>query len=133
MPNNSVFVERALEQIDVKLDEIADFIFSKSQESIVIQGISDEGTLLQSGNIERDFLHKRIVYHAVHAAPIEFGTFPHMPPVKPLQAWAKRKLGIREPENKSVGWAIAKTIEKEGMSPKPFLRPALEQAVNKYG
>lgn len=133
MPNNSKFTEMALEAVNSKLDEIADFIFSTSQDNIVIQGISDQGILLQSGNVEREFLHKKIVYSAAHSKPIEFGSEPHMPPVKPLKGWSKRKLRKTGKEINSVAWAVAMKIKKEGTNPQPFLRPALEQAVVKYG
>lgn len=41
-----------------------------------------------------------------------------MPPVKALERWAKKK-GLN-------AWAVAKSIEKKGIKPKPFLTDALE-------
>lgn len=36
------------------------------------------------------------------------------PPIKPLQDWVERKLGISKDESLGVAFAIAKKIEKEG-------------------
>ncbi len=126
--NEERIKEIILKEADAYLDEIADFIFTESQENIVKKGAIDEGTLLKSGNINRKFLEKEIVYSAPYAAFVEFGTEPHMPPVEPLEQWAKRKLG-----QEGIGWAIAKKIAKEGTEPKPFLRPAIDAAKAKYG
>ena len=126
--NEEAKAEKAiLEKTDKKLDEIIDFIFSKSQENIVRKGAMNSGHLLHSGNVQRAFLNKTITYSAPYATYVEFGTEPHMPPVEPLEQWAQKKLG-----EKGLGWAIAKKIAKEGTEPKPFLRDAIDQARFKY-
>jgi len=114
------------EVLDKALDLIADEIFSLSQENIIKNGSFDQGTLLRSGNVIRNKLEKIIVYSVPYAAAVEFGSAPHMPPVDPLIGWVGRKLGKAGKEGKSIGWAIAKKIEKEGIQAKPFLRNALE-------
>jgi len=124
--------EGVLNKADSILDEIADFIFSKSQEIIVAKGAVDEGTLLKSGNVTRKFLEKEVVYTAPYAAFVEFGTDPHMPPVGPLIDWSRRKLGLNEQEAKKTAWAIAKKIAKEGTEPVSFMRSAVEEARAKY-
>ncbi len=48
---------------------------------------------------------------------LEFGTPPHMPPVKDLEGWAERKLG-----DKKLAWALAIHIKKFGTKPFPFIR-----------
>lgn len=60
-----------------------------------------------------------------YAAAMEFGASPHMPPVEPLIQWARRH-GMKNPRR--AGWALAKHIEKDGMDPHPFIRPALRDA-----
>jgi hypothetical protein len=121
-----------LEKADAKLDEIADFLFSKSQENIVEMEIIDEGTMLKSGYVNRAFLEKEVGYSAPYSAHLEFGTDPHFPPIEPIQAWAKRKLGLTDEEAKKAAWAICKTIEKEGSEPRPFFRDAIEATKSKF-
>ncbi|WP_457556329.1 hypothetical protein [Candidatus Pyrohabitans sp.] len=118
---NEGVAEEWLEKLDAGLDDLADFIFERSQE-LVAQQSTDTGALLKSGRVERGFLKKEVVYDAAYAAFIEYGTEPHMPPVEPLKRWAKRH-GMDE----KAGWAIAMKIKKEGTEPKPFLRPAFDE------
>ena len=126
--------QEILEAIDRQLDEVVDFIFTKSQLNIQNLGIIDEGTLLKSGNINRKFLDKEIVYTVPYADSIEFGRVPgFMPPVEPIKGWIKRKLGIRnEAEVNKISWAIAQDIKKNGTDPRPFLTPAINEARVKY-
>lgn len=49
-----------------------------------------------------------------YAVPVEMGTRPHMPPVQPLEDWARYKLGLSEAEAKSVGFLVARKIAREG-------------------
>ena len=89
-------------------------------------GAFDRGGLSKSGHvIKNKDLEREVVFGgklAPYAAYIEYGTAPHHPPVAPLIAWAKRNK-FKNPKN--VAWAIAKKMEKEGTSPKPFLRQAV--------
>lgn len=121
-------VEQIEERIDEFLDELVDEIFSRSQENLTKNKSIDTGFLRNSGNVNRKFLDKEIVYKAPYAASIEYGTDPHMPPVDALKGWSRRKLG-----NEKAAWAVAKKIAKEGTDPKPFLRPAIETTLQKVG
>lgn len=127
--------EQLLKAVDRKMDEIADNIFANSQQNIVKKKIVDRGLLLQSGNVNREFLDKEIVYPVPYAKPIEYGRNPgSMPPVNSLKGWVKRKFGITdETENNNIAWAIAMDIKKNGLMPRPFLRPAIEAAKIKFG
>lgn len=118
--------------IDSWLDTVADRIFQLSQENIVQKEIVDEGTLLKSGNVNREFLHKQIVYSVPYADVIEFGRLAgSMPPVEPIKGWVLRK-GITRDEKEagSIAWAIAQDIKNNGLMPRPFLGPAIEQVKN---
>ena len=122
-----------LDAVDVKLDEVADIIFTESQENIVNKGIVDEGTLLKSGNVIRSFLKKEIIYSVPYADSIEFGRLPGtMPPTEPLKGWIRRKLGVKdEKEVNRIAWAIAMDIKKNGTDPRPFLQPAIQSAIRR--
>lgn len=54
-----------------------------------------------------------------YAAPVEFGSRPHMPPVDALKLWAKRVLG-----DERLAWPVALGIAEHGTRPQPFLMPA---------
>lgn len=117
-----------IKAIDEKMDEIVDDIFAKSQSNIVDKKIIDEGTLLKSGNINRDLLSKQIVYSVPYADSIEFGRLPgSMPPVEPIKNWVRRKLRITDDKRvNSIAWAISQDIKINGTEPRPFLGPAIE-------
>lgn len=123
-----------LKVIDSKMDEIVDDIFANSQQNIVNNSIIDEGTLLKSGNINRQFLNKQIVYSVPYADTIEYGRLPgSMPPIESIKGWVRRKLGINDDkEITRIAWAISKDIEKNGTQPRPFLTPAIDSARIKY-
>jgi len=119
--------EGFLKEIDKKMDEVIDMIFAKSQENLIRDGKVDTGTLLKTANINRSFLKKEIIYPANYAESVEYGRARgSMPPVEPIIRWVKRKLAKSDKEAKSLGWAIAKSIEKRGIAASPFLRPAAE-------
>lgn len=123
-----------LQEIDKLMDNFANRVFQISQEKLVNDGKIDTGTLMKTANVERSFLRKKIVYPAKYASDVEFGrTAGTMPPVEPLQKWARRKLGVDEKKAKGLGWAIAVTIKKRGVLPSPFLQPAIEQAKAEFG
>ena len=64
-----------------------------------------------------------------------------MPPVKPIEAWIKRKNipvppAFKKPEN--FAWAIAKSIAKKGFKPpgypqKPFIEESIRNAAANFG
>lgn len=49
-----------------------------------------------------------------------------MPPVKPLQEWIRRKKLVGDDGKPLSAWAVAKSIEKKGIKPNPFLTDALD-------
>lgn len=49
-----------------------------------------------------------------YAPAVEEGTRPHMPPVEPLAAWARQKLGVSGREATRAAWAIARKIARVG-------------------
>lgn len=118
--------EKFEKEISKELRRVADEIFTKSQENIINNGTSNEGFLLKSGNVIKvSELHYRIVYAAPYAEFVEFGTGPHMPPVSAIERWVRLKLQKGD-KSRSIAWAIAKGIAKDGTEAHPFLRPALE-------
>lgn len=91
-------------------------------------GAFDRGRLKDSGAVFKTTDEERqVIFDTTrlagyeYAKYIEYGSAPHMPPVKPLQEWARRN---KFSDWKNAGWAIAMKIKKEGLPPRPFLRQA---------
>lgn len=119
--------------IDVKLDELTDNVFANSQDIIVQKNIIDEGTLLKTGNINREFLEKTIIYPVPYADDIEFGVLPgNEPSLTAIKKWVKRKkIKTKQQDINRVAYLIVQNIKREGQEPRPFLSPAVEIEANK--
>lgn len=120
-------VDNFFDKLDAGLMDVAELILADSQDKVSV----DEGMLKKSGHINDEYLHKEVVYDAPHSVIIEFGTSPHMPPLQPIEDWVRRKrsdLGVKDGEIKKVARAIQMKISKYGTDPKPFLRPAYDDA-----
>ena len=118
---NELEKQNILKKVDEELNEIADFIFSKSQENIVEYGAIDEATLLKSGYVNRQFLEKEIGYSAPYAGHVDFGTDPHMPPVAPLIAWVKRKFLFQINKQQELLGLLLKQLKEMVLSQDLFL------------
>lgn len=118
-----------LDAIDKIANDYVDRAFQLSQQNLVADGKIDTGILLKSGNINRFFLDKEIVYTAPHAEPIEFGRVAGtMPPVDPIIRWVLRKgFANNQVTARKIAWAVAVAIKQRGLDPSPYLEPALEQ------
>lgn len=91
------------------------------------QNLTDDGTvntgLLRSSvkwRISDNGKTAEVYSNKKYAAPVEFGSRPHFPPIAPLSDWSRKKLGI------DLGYVIARKISLVGTKAKPFLFPALE-------
>ena len=110
-----------------KVKEIAQQIFTISQENIIKMKAFDSGFLLRSGEVRDEGETVIIEYSCPYAKVVEYGREPgHMPPVEPIKDWSKKKFGLSEKEATSRGWAIATKIKKEGVDARPFLRDAID-------
>ena len=77
-----------------------------------------------------------------HAIYVHEGTKPRdkFPPIKPIESWVKKKLGIAEKaEIKSVAFLIARSIKERGTSMRgegsgkgPRRRPFMDRALEKH-
>ena len=61
-----------------------------------------------------------LVSRAPYSAAMEYGTRPFFAPIAPLKEWARLKFG-----DESIGGAVWAKIAREGITPHPFMRPAL--------
>lgn len=120
-------VDNFFDKLDAGLMDVAELILADSQDKVPV----DEGMLKKSGHINDSYLNKEVVYDAPYAVFVEFGTSPHMPPLQPIEDWVRRKrgdLGVKDSDIKKVARAIQMKISKYGTDPKPFLRPAYDDA-----
>ena len=114
--------------VDKAFGDNADRGFQRSQELIVKQSF-DEGTLLRSGHIIKTKELERVLsYEAQHALYTEFGREPSdkLPPFDAIFGWVQRKKIGKPKERQRITWAIMQDIKKHGLTPRPFLRPAIE-------
>ncbi len=113
--------------------EIADNIFTNSQENLITEGAIDTSNLFLSGGIKEEADAITIFYDAPYASDIDEGTKPHFVSAKVLEGWVRRKINPgSEKKVKSISFAIAKSIEKRGTVPQPFMTRAVAQAQSKF-
>lgn len=124
-----------VEVVGIKLKEMADFILTRSSEILIANDSVDTGFLMRSGEIHHEEdLKYTLIYTAPYSAVVEFGARPHFVSAKVLFGWVKRKIGItNEKKAWGIAYAISKSIGRRGQEPRPYLRPAIEQAVSKFG
>lgn len=83
----------------------------------------------------REFLVD-IVADATYAGVVEFGRHAgSMPPIEPILNWIRLKGiggGCSESEQRSIAFAIAREIERNGTEPKPFMRPAFTKNIRAF-
>lgn len=75
-------------------------------------------------------LEAEVGSHLQHAAAIEFGSRPHMPPFEPIRLWVRRnrgKLGITARQVDRVARFVQRKIARVGTPEHRVLRGALEQ------
>ncbi len=114
-------------------EEIMNFIFTRSQENLLINKSVDTGFLMGSGKVpiwKGNIL--TLEYDAPYALPVEYGQVAHSVSHKVLMGWVRRKLKIKGKKGINVSWAISQTIKKKGVTPRPFIRPAINEAIIKY-
>jgi len=64
---------------------------------------------------------------AEYGEPVEMGTKPHFPPVRPIQFWVERKLGYSGDEAASVAFLIARAISRRGTKGKKMFSTGFEE------
>lgn len=115
------------------LDQVADFLISRSQEVLVEKGAVNTGMLLNS--VEKLWDREGIIvqYTAPYSAVVEFGGRPHRPPFDPIEFWVRRKLRIRKAKlRREVTWKVVGKITREGTKPVKYLGIALEEAIARW-
>lgn len=127
--------QQVLQIVDEHLNDFIDRVFQLSQENLVEDNKIDTSNLLRTGNVNKQFLKKEIVYPAPYADDVEFGRTPGtMPPPDALIRWVQRKLGIGdEKEARRVAFAVALSIKRRGIQAVFYLDRAFKQAKREFG
>jgi len=116
--------------------EIARRLEEKFEDTIDVMGIPSnipkELSLRESHAIVKDGQDVIIGSTMPYAAAVEFGRPPGiMPPVgQILIEWVIAKLGVAPDRAKSVAWAVATNIKKNGIQPQPYMETAIVEFVN---
>lgn len=145
------------EAASVRLRELADRIEKYAIEEIDNEKLIAFGRLRQAIHTKVKGLSLDVYVddRAPYAQYLHEGIEPHMPPIGPLMEWAKKKLGLKgrldmvrlkwrkrggysvnradldtQEQARSMAWAVAMKIKKEGRKPTPFLRNAIEKALS---
>ncbi len=67
------------------------------------------------------------------AAPMEYGTRPHWPPVTPIREWVWRnraKFGVStRPQAERVAFMVGRAIARRGLKERRYLRASLAQVI----
>ncbi len=131
--------------------EIMQYIFTRSQENLNIPmewGDSKKpssrkptvifynGELMRSGVPPYWDESENMVsfgYSAPHGLDVEYGSMPKKVKVSVLANWAMKKLRKRPKAAWTMARNIAAAIERDGISPHPWLRPAIHDMISRYG
>jgi len=103
-----------------RLEQAGELGFAISQNEVPV----NNSTLKDSG-FPPEFRGDDLVfgYTAPYAEPVEEGTDPFYPPIKPLIEWAERVSG-----DPGLGYYVARVkIPNEGIDAQPYLDPAAER------
>lgn len=110
-------------------------ILSESIKNLQEHGNVASGKLLKNGKFKlgRGGLFADVVYSG-YAGAIEFGRRAgKFPPVDDIAQWVRRKLRVMNRKKaKSIAFAIAKSIAKNGTKASPFLAPAYDKHIKGF-
>lgn len=125
-----------------ELEEHLGKLLSKKQERIIeaAEKAATKGVLIVKKNAPKAFVElaesvhqedipkgSSVVADAPHAAPVEEGTRPHTPPIKPLLAWVELK-GLDD----SVAYALQKHIAQYGSSPAFYMKESVPDIAEEF-
>lgn len=113
-------------ELDKEMERVANEVLEEAKKFIRLQDLVHKEILIKSGKVvKKGVLDYDITFDAPHAEAIEFGRLPGaMPPPQALETWVRDKIGANQKKARSIAWAIAKNMKKQGTQPRPFLRPA---------
>lgn len=108
------------------MDNSTTLIQNRGRENITAGGTSYTGNLRRSIQKKPSTPTRGLVtVGEKYGAAVEFGRKPGaMPPVEPLERWAKVKLG-----QSGLGFVIARKIGRSGTKAQPYMLPAFEQSI----
>lgn len=82
--------------------------------------------------MDGDTLSGGVSTSSPYVEPVELGSKPHFPPIRPLMDWVKAKLNEKDPkEAYGIALCIARKISWHGTEGKFFFKAALENSQSK--
>jgi len=100
----------------------------KMQEIATMKCPVDTGRLRSSINLDPIFLgawNYTLSVGVDYGIDVEYGTSPHMVPVKELEGWSRRVLGSAD-----AAFPVALKIAERGTPAQPFFRPSYDEVIN---
>jgi len=126
---NMVEIENMSEVEDHIMNELAIFIFKKSQAILVDDGKIDTAFLKNTAKIFKEGNARVVEYPAPYAKQVHDGASTVEVTPKELEGWVRRKLGITDPKkNRSVSVLISRKLKERGMVGNFFLDRAVDDA-----
>lgn len=119
------------------LRDVAQFAVNQGNDVIRDEAF-DEGTLHRSGTVrEVDPFQFQAAWTAEHSIYVHFGAGPaigndrFMPPLEPIQEWAKRTFGVTGDDAKEAAEAVRWKIWQDGLEPVPYAQIGAQRAGEK--
>lgn len=122
-------VSQLLERLGLKLTRYI-------KEELTRNGTVSSGVLRDSYTSNVEGSERVIVGSPLeYAKHVEWGTGPRnsVPPYSAIEPWVKRELKPSPEELESVTWSVMNKIKKEGTSPQPHVRPAVDRLKREVG
>lgn len=112
------FVRKAAFEIQARAVELAPSNFGRLRNSITV----DVKSRPFSGDVTAS-----VGSNLKYAAPVEFGSKPHWPPLAPILLWTRRKLHPPARQARSIAFLIQRKIARHGTPAQPYLSRALRE------
>ena len=123
---------KTLDQVNDQIKKVTFNVAADAQQNVKDNGSIATSNLINS--ISTRFKNSKygeigiVKVNAIYGAAVEFGRKAGgMPPVTPLITWVRKKIESDPIMAKSIAFAIAKSIAKNGTQPRPFLIPAFKK------
>lgn len=116
---------------DLTFDLMGRQLAQKLREAVNSKGISATGNLANSFIYdENEGVVKFLKYGEIVDGGRRSGGFP---PIRPIVEWINAKgISVGNKTDEQVAFAIAKTIEKRGYRPQPFIQPTISELEQRF-
>jgi hypothetical protein len=125
-----------MDLVNTRMDDLADLILEKAVQQLIDDGKIDTGAIIKTANVNREYLHKQVVFPMEYSDVVNYGRQPNsrMPPPSALYDWVRRKLGVQgDTQIKQTAYLIARAIGERGIEGTFFAENAILAARDEIG